>query len=308
MTSRATANPVLSGHFKKYMRDRTGFVAEAIAPTFNTGLQSASYYVFDKENMLHVPKNIERAPGAPHKEIGMRVSDDQYACKNYGLKMPVPDEFRAKYASFFDADRAAIDRIADTIIINRELRVKALATNTAVVPNSTPAIKWNDSGCNPKTDVDAGKERIRKNFGLRPNTMVMSETVRLNLEQNPEVRKAFQLAIDGVITLAMLQTYFGIPRIVIASTVLATSAEGQALTADDIWADEVFLAHVEPGQDLMRPNFARTFNWTEVGNVEAAVKTWRDDDRESDMHAADHATDEKVVAVDAAFLLTDVLA
>ncbi|HMJ91672.1 MAG TPA: hypothetical protein VK530_17755 [Candidatus Acidoferrum sp.] len=308
MLNTATANPVLSGIFNKFMRDEAGFVAEVLAPTFNTALQSAQYYVFDKENFLLIPTNIERAPGAIHKRVGMKVSDDNYFCKNYGIAMPVPDEDRQRYSIALNADTAAIKRITDILKVNRELRVKTLVTNTAAVANASPAIKWNDSGCNPRTDVDAGKESVRKGCGHRVNTMVISETVRLNLSQNAEVRKAFQLAIGGVLTMEMLKAYFEIPNIVVAGTVLATSAEGAATTADDIWTDDVVLAHVEPSQDLMAMNLARTFNWTGVGSIDAPVKSWRDDDAVSDIHQADHATAEKIVAAPCGYLLTDVLA
>lgn len=307
MTSTATANPVLRGFYNKFMRDEAGFVAELLAPTFNTGEQSAQYYVFDAENLLHIPRKIERAPGAEHVEVNTKLSDDNYNCKNYGLKIPVADEERKKYAIALDADLAAIKRVTDIIKVNRELRVKAKATNAAVVPNASPAIKWNDVGCNPKNDVDAGKEAIRKGIGLRANTMVISETVKLILENHPEIRKAFQLTIEGRLTVEMLQVYFNIPRIAVAGTVLATSAEGQQIASDDIWQDDIVLAHVEPGQDLMLPNFMRSMNWSGVGSIEGALYSFRNDDRKADMHAIDHSTDEKVTGTKAAYLLTDVL-
>ncbi len=308
MKSTSTANPVLSGIFSKFMRDQSGFVAEAIAPTFNTAEQSANYYVFDRENMLLVPTNIGRAPGAKHKRVTMQLSDDNYFCRNYGISAPVPDEVRARYAIALDADSSAIKRITDILKVNRELRVYAKATDTSVVPNGSPSVKWDQSGCNPKEDVDAGRENIRLNTGLRPNTMVLSETVRLVLENNPEIRKAFQLAINGRITMDMLKLYFGIDNIAVAGTILATSAEGQAITAADIWGEQVLLAHVEPGQDLMLPNLARSFNWTQVGAIDAAVETFRESDEKSDVHQADHATDEKITCAQAGFVLTDTLA
>lgn len=308
MKSTSTSNPVLAGLFKKFMRDEAGFVAEAIAPTFDSALQSADYYVFDKDNWLLVPTNIQRAPGAVHKRVTVQVSGDNYFCRNYGLAMPVPDEVRARYRSALDADAAAVKRIADIIKVNRELRVFTKVTDTTVVPSASPGVKWDQVGCNPKEDVDAGKEAIRLGTGLRPNTMVLSETVRLVLENNAEIRKAFQLAINGRITPDMLRAYFNIDKIIVAGTILATTAEGQAITAADIWGEQVLLAHVEPGQDLMLPNLARSFNWTEVGSIDASVETWRDSDAKSDIHQADHATDEKIVCAPAGFVLTDTLA
>ena len=308
MQNSATANPLLSGVFTKFMRDEAGFVAEAVAPTFNTALQSARYYVMDKDNQLLIPTDIERAPGAPHKRVSMKLSDDNFFCKNYGISFPVADEDRIRYSIALNADTAAIKRIVDIIKVNRELRVKAKITNPAVISNSSPAVKWNDTGCNPRTDADVAKESVRKGCGARVNTMIISETVRLNLSQNKEIRKAFQLAISGNVTIDMLKAYFEIQTILVAGTVLATSAEGQTITADDIWSDDVVFAHVEPGQDLMSTNLCRSFNWQPIGSIEGNVETWRDADSKSDVHQVDHATDEKIVCAPAGYLLTDVLA
>ncbi|HEX3890707.1 MAG TPA: hypothetical protein VHX90_07640 [Verrucomicrobiae bacterium] len=308
MQTNATANPVLAGFYQQFMRDPAGFIAEAIAPTFNSGLQSAQYYVFSRENQLQVPTKIGRAPGAPHVEVGMKLSDDNYFCENYGLKIPVPDEDRKKYATALDADIAAMRRVADIIKVNRELRVQKLVTDVTQIANASPATKWNIANSTPKDDVNAGKESVRKAIGLRVNTMIISETVRLVLEQHPTIMKMFQLTVGGVLTMDMLKVYFGIQNISVAGTILATSKEGQAVTSDDIWTDTVVLGHVEPGQDLMLPNFARTVNWTDIGTVEGEVETWRDSDRKSTMHSADHSTDEKLTGADAGFILTDTLA
>lgn len=305
MKSTATANPLLSGQFQKFYRDQMGFVAEAIAPTFNTGEQSANYYVFDKDNMLLIPTKIGRAPGAPHVEVGMKLSDDNFFCDNYGIKIPVPDEDRKKYAVAFDADLAAARRIADILKINRELRVKDLITGN--VSQANILVGWNQPDANPRQDSDVAVETIRKACGLRPNTMVISQGVRNALNLNPTVRRAFQLAIGGAVTLDMLKAYFEIENIVIAGQVIATSAEGRAITADDIWSDDVLLAHVRAGQDLMLPNLARTFNWSGVGSVDGQVSSWYDDDRKSTMHSVDHSTDEKIVGAEAGYLLRDAI-
>jgi hypothetical protein len=308
MKSSATANPVVSGMFKKFMRDTAGWVAESIAPTFNSAEQSSQYYVFDRENGLMVPTDIKRAPGAKHARISIQISDDNYFCENYGIAAPVPDEIRKKYANYLDADQAAANRLADTLKINREIRVRDLLTDTAVIPNASPVIKWDQPDCNPKVDVDAARENIRLGCGQRPNTMVMSETVRLTCENNPEIRKAFQLAINGRVTNDMLKSYFNINNIVIAAQVLATNVEGAALTASDIWGEQVLLAFCQPGNDLQLLNLARTFNWTGVGSVDGIVETIREGDEKTDLHQTDHATDEKVVCAQAGFLLTDTLA
>lgn len=311
MKSSNTLNPILTGHAVQFMRDTAGFIGTRLAPVFSAGLQSAEYYVFKAADLIGAPTNIRHAPGAPFRRFIPSVSDDNYTCKDYGIEQPVPDEDRKKYASAFDADLAATRRLTDIITVNHELRVRNIVTATASVANAAPAALWSDAASNPKDDVTAGKEVIRKAIGLKANVMAMSQTVFNTLEVHPKIVELFKYTTPGVLKAAQLAAYFGIDQLLVAEAVQATNAEGQAVTADDIWGDTVVLAHVEPGQDLMRPNFARTIYWNQFGAdgnpVPIQVETYRDDTVASDVHRARHFTDEKLTAAAAGFLITDVL-
>lgn len=312
MKSSATLNPVLGGHAEKFMREPGGFVGGRLFPAFSSGVPSADYYVFDAENWLGIPQNIRRSPGAPFKRTMPKISDDNYNCKGYGLEQPVPDEDRAKYASHLAADMAAVRRLTDIIKINHEIRVKAKATDTAVVPNAAIGVKWDDAASNPKVDVDAAKEAIRAAIGTRPNTMVISRPVMNVLEIHNKIAELFKYTVPGLNNEAKLAQYFGIPNLIIAEQIIATNQEGQAVTAADIWGDDIVLAHVQPGQDLMLLNFGRTFFWDQFGSigedgVPIQIESYRDDTVKSDIHRALHDTDEKLVGATAGYLLTDAL-
>jgi len=59
-------------------------------------------------------------------------------------------------------------------------------------------------------------------------------------------------------------------------------------------------------------NFGRTIYWNQFGNVGAdgvpiQIASYRDEPVESDIHRAQHSTDEKLVGAEAGFVLTDVL-
>src|SRR4051812_1209142 len=122
--STATANPVLTVTLQKYILNAASLVGRNIAPIFLTGSQSAQYYVFDKDNALSIPQDLQRAPGTPYKRTFMKLSGDSYSCTNKGIEIPVDDEERAKYAAAFSADAAGMKRVRDIIMINHELRVR----------------------------------------------------------------------------------------------------------------------------------------------------------------------------------------
>lgn len=312
MKSTATLNPVLSGHAEKFMRDPAGFVGTRVFPPFSSAQQSADYYVFDAENILGIPQNIRHAPGTGFKRILPKASDDNFACRDYGIEVPVPDTQRAKYRNAIDLDLAATRRNTDIIKINHEIRVKTLVTG-GTVPNAAVAVKWNLADSSPKVDVDSAKEAIRTAIGVRPNLLVLSRPTMNILELHPKLQEVFKYTQGGLMNEQKLASFFGVRDVVVAEQIIATSQEGQAITAADIWNDDVLLAHVNPGQDLMQLNLGRTFYWDEFGSIGAdgvpiQIQTYRDETVESDVHRARHFTDEKLVGASAGYLLTDVLA
>ena len=90
------------------MRDPKGFVADLICPRFPAPLQSGTYYKFAAGDIANVPNLRPRAPGTPYQRILTKVSSDSYACENFGLEAPAPDEERKKYSAYFDLDKVNI--------------------------------------------------------------------------------------------------------------------------------------------------------------------------------------------------------
>jgi hypothetical protein len=311
MKSSATFNPVLSALFNQFFVNPAGFVGVRLAPIFTTGEISASYPVFGKANLVNVPTLRVRAPGTPFQRSTGSISDDQYACRNYGHETPVADEIRKKYAMQIDADRAALRRNAHTILVNHEQRVAALLSGGGVA-NSTPTVKWDVfATSDPLADVKAAKAVIWSATGLEPNTMTVPKLVADKLSLHPKVRALYP-QYNGPITQEMLRVAFEVEKLYIASGVVNTANEGQAISIGSIWANNVILSVSNEGQDLELPNAARTFLWSapgESGGGEAGsyIETYRDDTIKADVHRSLHSTDEKLCGPDFVYRLSSVL-
>lgn len=302
----------MSGHAEKFMRDPGGFVGAALFPRFASGVQSSTYYVYDAENWKGIPGGGRRAPGTSFKRIMPKVSSDSFACTGFGWEQPVPDEDRKKYANYLAPDVSAVKRLTDIIHINHEIRVRD-KIKAGTVPSASPSVKWDDASSDPKQDVNAIREIIRLAIGVRPNLMTLSRPIMNVLEVHPKIVELFKYTVPGVMSEQKLAQYFGIDRILVAEEIIATNQEGQSVTSADIWSDDVVLAKVSPGSDLMSLNLGRTFGWDEMGGgeidgVPIAIETYRDETVKSDIHRALHYTDEKIVASGAGYVLTDVLA
>lgn len=311
MKSSATFNPVLSALFVGFFSNPTGFVGLRVAPLFNTGEISSTYPVFGKKNLVNAPKLKKRAPGTPFQRSTGEISDDNYACSQFGHETPVADETRLKYAKQIDCDRAALRRNANTILVNHEQRVAALYAGGGIT-NSTPSVKWDVfATSDPIGDVKAAATVIWINTGLRPNTLTMSQLVADKLSLHPKVRALFP-QYNGTISTEMLRVAFEIEKINIAGGVVNSANEGAAVSLASIWGNNVILSVSNEGQDLELPNAARTFLWAAPGqsgggDVSSFIETYRDDTIKSDVHRSLHSTDEKLCGADFVYRLNNVL-
>ncbi|MBC2592691.1 major capsid protein [Ruficoccus amylovorans] len=310
MKSNAVFNPVLSALFNAYFINPGDYVGLDIAPIFRTGEQSANYPVFGRENFVNMPTLKPRAPGTPYPRSVPSLSDDKYSTKNYGHETPVPDENRKKYAKQIDADNAAVKRNAQTILVNHELRVRALVKSAAVTHRATPAAKWDDyANSDPIADVKAARRVIDVEGGIAPNLLTLTPTVVDKLALHPKIRALYPTH-NGPITTEMLRVAFEIERVRIAAAKVNTAADGQALSIGYLWGDDIILSVSENSQDLESPNAARTFLWTEESGGDDAgsrIETYREDNIKSDVHRSEHHTDEKLTGPDFIYLLESVL-
>jgi len=310
LTSTATINPVLTSVARKFMQDMGTFVGARLAPYFYTNEKSSDYYVTTAEDEVSVPTLKAMAPGQAYGRSLMHLSDDTYNCKKYGHEVPVPVEDKKRYASAFDASRAALLRNLRIIRINHEKRVKAAAT-AGTVPNSSPTNKWdNYTTSTPHLDVDVAKEAIYDAVGMDPNLMIIPRQVWRKLKYHTKLLELFGSANKQVLTLDMLKQVFEIDDIIIAGGLINSAADGQALAVEKIWSDSVILAHANASQDLQAMNFLRTFVWTAVdggGEGGTSVLTYSENNTNTEVNQIRHYTDEKLVGSAAGYHLSDVL-
>lgn len=309
LTSTATANPVLAALINNFMQNPMGFVGTRIAPLLPVGEQSAKYYVFDRENMARTPKLLERAPGTRYPRTGMKLSDDSYACINRGIEIPVDDEERAKYATAFAADQAAIRRARNIIMVNHEIRVHAAATAGGIA-GASPTVKWNDYAdtlSNPVGDVDVAKTAIFTASGMEPTLFTIPRTVFNALKEHPAILDKIKYSQRGVVTEEILSEIFGV-RVVVAKSLDDSAADGQTISPEEIWGESCILCVANPVQDIQAPNFMRTFNWTvQSGRDGATVESYREDQIQSDVHRVKQHTDEKVVGAELVYHFSNTL-
>ena len=314
--STSVQRPDLGAIAYEYMLEasRRGFIGLELMPIFDTPLQSAKYPVIPIEALLK-RQETRRAPRANYNRGDWEFEDGTFACQEYGWEEPVDDVEASLFRRFFDAEEIAVKRAVDFILRGQESRIAGKVFNTSnITNNAAVSVKWDVAAtAEPRDDVYAAKEAMRKAVGFKGNILTMSETVFNNLLFCQQVTDALKytnpLEMGGLeAQRAMLAKFLGVDRILVAGAMEDTAKKGQSASLSDIWgSDYVGLFKVSGGgQDLKEPCIGRTFLWTEDSPQNLVTESYREEQSRSNIYRTRHNVDEAFVFTGAGYLLTGV--
>jgi len=309
VNSKATFNPLLTAAAGEFVVNEAEYVGTKLFPVFQTSTRAGTYPVWKRENLLNAPDIQERAPGGSYPILSLELGEEKFATKDYGVRVPLDDRQREIYKANIDADRGKVQRGVRALMINKEKRAHALATD-ASVPNSSPTTKWDDPSANIIGDVDVIREAIHDNCGMDPNIAIIPRHVFNSLKENEAILQKYRHVHGGAVTADMIASVLNVGKIVIAGQVINSAAEGQAVSVDRIWGDSVIIAHVNSAIDIEAPTFGRTFAWggySGSGNGEIAVSSYKDEDANSMIHRMRHDVEEVIASEACGYHLSNVL-
>lgn len=282
----------------------SGYIADALFPILLVKKESDKFYIWGKEAYRRL--SALRADKTPAKEVGLGLESDTYSAEAYALKALLSDRERANQDDQIDLERRKTEGVTDLLLLDREYRAYAAATNATTFSGNTdtPSPKW-DAGSteDPVADVLNAKEEFRGNsLGVEPNLMVLPPAVLSALKLNAALIDRFQYTNNGLITLDLLRNVFEIPNIIIPRAMQNTAQEGATDAFADIWTDTVGLYYVNPSPGLETRTMGITFRQK---NLEVA--TWRESDISCDVYQPEIIEAIEVVDAGCGYLLTDVL-
>lgn len=192
-----------------------------------------------------------RAPGGAAARVEFGYQGKPFALVQDKLegKVPIEHQEDAQRVPGIDLGQRAVNTVMRAITLSLEIDQAALATNAGnyapghSVTLAGPA-KWSASGT-PLTDVETGKQVIRKSCGVKPNLCLMSPDAFNAARNNPSILNRFiyngQVAPDATqITPQMLAGLFGVSEVVVGEGIYWDPVGG----AIDIWGNAVVLAYV----------------------------------------------------------------
>jgi hypothetical protein len=304
--------PDLAAVVSEFADDSLRYIGLQVMPPFPVAKQSADYPVFPREAFTSVP-DTKRAMRAAYKRGDWEFETDTYACVEHGWEEPVDDVERALYSRFFDAELAASKRARGIILRTQEKRIADMLFNAGNFTAHAITHEWDD-GANavPITDVKAAKKAIHDLIGLEPNTLIIAYSTFLDLGlvtqlvdrikyTNPAVQR-------GNISTELLAQAFGVKQLLVGDSMYNTAKQGQVASMAGIWDKEyAMLCHISESPDLTEiPCIGRTFVWTEDSADNFVVESYREEQTRSDVIRVRQHTDEELIAIDCAYLLSNI--
>jgi len=292
-----------------------GPIATSILPEVRVGKESGIYFKYNKGDQARIPFT-KRQLRSESRSVSWRVSTDSYKCEEYALNDLIDEREYQQADAPLDLQRDTLENLQTLLVLDRELRVHDLVTNASVVTKNTTLTgtdQWRDAGASgstatPLEDVEAGSEAVRQDTGVRPNLAVFGMAAWLAFYKTTQV-------IDRIITpggnwgsptitvdvARTLLAPYGITNVMVADTVQNTGNLGAADSFSDMWTDEVLLAYVTPSPGLKKVSFGYTFlsrGWRVMRETISR--------QHSDWIEPSYVADEKIIAADVAYLISDV--
>lgn len=295
--STATINVPLTTYAYGLMQDRLALYALAnlICPIVQVGPATGNYKIFDDRNAF-LAEDMTRPMGGPRKRLTIDATNGTYNCAPFGVEIPV-DDFELAAAGGGTQNPVAEELLTQgkmRSMISKKATGYAQRVTNFVFSNLTPvALRGNFSNpdIDPIDQLDEQLDGLATDTGTTENkNVIISVTDWRKIRSNALVKKRLGVQTGLVLTRQQLVDGLLYPVNLVISGVSATTVgRGQAaLKAGDkkqIMAGYTLFVHTEPNATI---NDASAFKCFSTSNVLVdAVKTYREENANSDIHAMD---------------------
>jgi hypothetical protein len=158
------------------------------------------------------------------------------------------------------------------------------------------------STSNPIPLFDTAVASVIYNSGFAPNVSIIPHEVLLKIKNHMSIIDRVKYTSQSI-DQAAIASLLGVSNLLVPSARIDASAEGVAASISNVWGDNCFVGYkaVSPARDI--PSCGYIFT-----SRDPEVKTWRDEELESEVIEVNTKYQAKVVASLAGYLIKDCLA
>jgi hypothetical protein len=286
-----------------------GFIYNEVTASMTVTEDAGRYPIF--EGFFDDDVESKVADRAETPEVDTAYSTDTYYCEDYRLKASITAKERRQAHGALHLEQAKLDTVLIRMAIRRERRIAALLRKTTngggLNLGGGVSNKWNTDAATIELDISAAKSAVYNATGQVPDTLIMPYAVAAAVAVQQDIREIIKYTVNGNDVLS--QGEFILPRtlwglnVVIPQGALRNSAkEGGTRSLSDVWSDNVVLLKRGTNEAWGSPATAYSFR-----AMPEIVDRWKENDPPVEYVRAWECVDEKIVAPDLGYEITDVL-
>src|SRR5579859_7451017 len=166
----------------------TEFVADQVIPYIEVVHESDLYPVFTQGDFYGTDVDDLVGDRSEPRIVDVSHATNRYQTDRRELAWDISDRERKNADDQFRLERNKQLATLGRLMLKREIRADALLKTTAnggqLSLGTTAANAWSVPTANVENDVIYGREQIRKTIGIRPNTILIPESVVSDLQKN----------------------------------------------------------------------------------------------------------------------------
>jgi hypothetical protein len=240
-------------------------VADILFPIVPVGARGGTIISFGLEDFKLVTS--ARAPGSNTKRVQFGYASGTYYLNDHSLEGSVPIQLLQEGQAVPGINHAtvAITKVRNMMALEREKQCADLALNAALYGSNnkltlTGTDRWDQYGeaaSDPIADIQAAREAIRSQIGVRPNVLTLGPKALTALRSHPKILDRLSTAADRPpASLAQLASLLEIERVLEGGMVYHN---GTAFV--DVWGTYAHLAYTLPASlaEMGSPSFGYTY-------------------------------------------------
>ncbi len=298
-----------------YLQKMDEFVSNKVFPAIPVQKKSDSYFIYDREAWFRTDAQ-KRGLSMESAGSGYTLSQDTYFAEVQALHKDIDDQLRGNADQPLNMDADATEFVTRSLVLRREKDFAAKYFTTGLwIGSSTgtdivPGTLWDVAGSTPIVDIRNEMVAQKKITGYKPNCLLLADDVWAKLQDNADFLDRITITKDKIVTTSLLAALLELDKVMVASVVENTAAEGQTMVGSYLYTKDALLCYAAPRPSLMQPSAGYTFNWTGYLGASAEgtrMKRMRLDWLNSDRIEGEIAYDQKVVAADMGCFFNNVI-
>lgn len=245
------------------------FIADEVSPRVAVPAEKFICTQFETAEQFTIPDSrVGRTSRANQVEFG--ATDITESTLDWGLEDPVPlKDVKSAQGTNFDPLAVATEGVTHLVDLSREARVAAqifaLATYLSTQRTTLSGTgQWSHADSDPIAVILAAMDQML----VRPNTLVLGQSVATALRTHPKVVEAVvgTGAARGVVSLEALADKLELDRIRVGRSWYNAAKKGQTASYSRLWGKHASLLYLDPNMRSARtvvPTFCFTAQWME---------------------------------------------